>query len=150
GNHDFQCGLSLEELTDIYREFSGCINPSLRADEEEKPSSLENQQVLNSGEAGTFALPVRDEYNRSNLLGRTIIKSGDYAREGGYAQPSVRAMQFLKHAVRQMNVRAIAFQHMPVQKYYDLLHSVPATTVNAIQGYRAFENHSYVLDEKRT
>lgn len=150
GNHDFQCGLSLEELTDIYREFSGCINPSLRTDEEKEPSLLENQQVLNSGEAGTFALPVRDEYNSSNLLGITIINSGDYAREGGYAQPSVRAMQFLKHAVRQMNVRAIAFQHMPVQKYYDLLHSVPATTVNAIQGYRAFENHSYVLDEKRT
>ncbi|WP_418969864.1 metallophosphoesterase [Alloscardovia omnicolens] len=150
GNHDFQCGLSLEELTDIYREFPGCVNPSLREGGDQEVSLLKNQQIYNSGEAGTFALAVRDEYNNSNLMGITVINSGDYAREGGYAQPSARAMQFLKHAVRQMNVRAIAFQHMPVHKYYDLLQPVPATTVNAIQGYRSFESHSYVLDDKRT
>ena len=27
GNHDFQCGILADEQDDIYREFSGCINP---------------------------------------------------------------------------------------------------------------------------
>ena len=27
GNHDFQCGILADEQDDIYREFSGCMNP---------------------------------------------------------------------------------------------------------------------------
>ncbi|MFC0265894.1 metallophosphoesterase [Alloscardovia macacae] len=160
GNHDFQCGLSLDELTELYREFPGCVNPrrdtpnasgDTPSEQGDTPNVLlPHQRVYDSGEAGTFALPVRDQYNEANLLGLTIVNSGDYAQEGGYAAPSSRALQFVKHVPREMNVRAMAFQHMPVQKYYDLLRPVPVTTANAIQGYRAFESYSYVLDENRT
>lgn len=154
GNHDFQCGLSLEELTEIYREFPGCLNPSPQ-DSAGKLNArhddiMQAQVTYNSGLPGTFAFPVRDQYDARNLIGLTIINSGDYAQNGGYAQPSQKELQFLKQVVRDMETRAMVFQHMPVRTFYDLLKPVPATTVNAIQGYRAFESHSYVLDDNRT
>ncbi|WP_245531836.1 metallophosphoesterase [Alloscardovia criceti] len=148
GNHDFQCGLSLEEMVELYREFPGCTNPT--AASAQAVELLANQKIYASSEPGTFALPVRDQYNEKNLIGLTLVNSGDYAPEGGYASPSVVAMKFLKTAARDMNVRAMAFQHMPVHKFYQLLTAVPATTVNAIQGYRSFENQSFVLDETKT
>lgn len=162
GNHDFQCGLKLDELTAIYAQFPGCVNPVVdamhaqegyRADmlaEGSAAALLPLQKIYDSGEAGTFALPVRDQYDHHNLIGLTVINSGDYAQEGGYAQPSSAAMRFLKRCVRDMETRAMIFQHMPVQKFYELLKLVPMTTANAIQGYRSFESYSYVLDDTRT
>ncbi|MFD0704386.1 metallophosphoesterase [Alloscardovia venturai] len=174
GNHDFQCGLSLEEQIEIYREFPGCLNPSPGAAEGQLHGDISSgstsgdkdtsnavsvidtkafmpeQIIINSGMPGTFTLPVRDQYNSRNLVGLTIINSGDYAPEGGYAQLSRKTLQFMKQSVRDIDVRAMVFQHMPVHKFYDLLRQVPAATVNAIQGYRSFESHSYVLDDNRT
>lgn len=154
GNHDFQCGLSLDELTSIYREFPGCLNPDPHAKsgalEAAENDFMPDQVTYNSGLPGTFAFPVRDQYDSKNLIGITILNSGDYAQKGGYAKPGQKVLQFAKHVVRDMDVRSMAFQHMPVQKFYELLKPVPATTVNAIQGYRAFESHSYILDDNRT
>lgn len=45
GNHDFQCGILADEQDDIYREFSGCMNPVAGS----SPLALE---------PGTFAIPI--------------------------------------------------------------------------------------------
>ncbi|TCD54388.1 serine/threonine protein phosphatase [Alloscardovia theropitheci] len=162
GNHDFQCGLDLDELTEIYREFPGCVNPrnsgsvssfedgSDNATHESTQNLLALQKIYDSSEPGTFALSVKDQYGEKNVIGLTIMNSGDYAQEGGYAQPSATAMRFLRASAREMDTRSMVFQHMPLQKYYDLLTAVPMATANAIQGYRAFEAYSYVLDETKT
>lgn len=155
GNHDFQCGLDVAELDDIYREFPGCLNPSVTVDEDGciRPctmplSGLPDEQILPC-EPGTFALPVMDQDQTHNVLGLVVLNSGDYAREGGYGVPSDNALKFLRDVPQWVGTRSLVFQHMPLPQYYDLLKAVPSNTAGAMQGYRTHESEYYVIDESK-
>ena len=67
GNHDFQCGILADEQDDIYREFSGCMNPVAGS----SPLALE---------PGTFAIPI-EASDRSGRIAMSVmmVNSGDYA-----------------------------------------------------------------------
>lgn len=154
GNHDFQCGLDNAELDAIYREFPGCLNPESTAESPGRsrmvPGSWLRDQLVYPCEPGTFALPVSDVDHTGTVLGLVLLDSGDYARSGGYGVPSSRGLEFLRHAPGLVGGKAMLFQHLPLPQYYDLLRQVPANAANAIQGYRTFDGHSYVLDENVT
>lgn len=154
GNHDFQCGLSNAELDSIYREFEGCLNPVADADTAANPrlervAALENQHAY-ACQPGTFALPVMDSEGKRAVLVVVLVDSGDYAREGGYGAPSESALSFIRQAPSMVGKPCMLFQHMPIPQYYQVLKTVPPQTDGAIQGYREFENHYYVLDPART
>lgn len=154
GNHDFQCGLDTAEMDAIYREFPGCLNPEstvARPDLARKlPASGLQNQTAYAMEPGTFALPVTDISGRRNVLGLTIIDSGDYAKTGGYGVPSRSALGFLARVPSLLQTKSIVFQHIPLPQFYELLRPVPTTTPYAIQGYRAYDSQCYVLDESQT
>ncbi|MCO6558743.1 MAG: metallophosphoesterase [Bifidobacterium sp.] len=175
GNHDFQCGLSDAELDEIYREFPGCLNPEpsvKRSDRPRKqPGSGLPEQYIYPCEPGTFVLPVardgrdrRDDWDyrnggaggeqndkkSDNVLGLVLFNSGDYGKLGGYGAPSQRALDFLKAAPGLIGAKSMVFQHIPVPQYYDLLKEVPATAAHAVEGYRTFAGHNYVIDESKT
>lgn len=154
GNHDFQCGLDNAELDAIYREFPGCLNPEPAAGNSDHPrqmpgSGLPDQQVYPC-EPGTFALPVSDVGHTRTVIGLVLLDSGDYARSGGYGAPSAKGLEFIRRAPSLVGGKSMVFQHLPMPQYYDLLRPVPANAANAIQGYRSFDNHSYVLNESVT
>lgn len=154
GIHDFQCGLDTGELDAIYREFPGCLNPESTAAAPTVPrtqpgSGLPGQPIY-ACEPGTFALPVRDVDNTRNVLGLVLVDSGDYAREGGYGTPSGAALGFLRQVPTLIGAKSLVFQHTPMPQFYELLKPVPATTAYAIQGYRRFDQHCYVLDGSKT
>ena len=155
GIHDFQCGLDNAELDAIYREFPGCINPESTAADpmtpRTQPGSGMPGQPIYACAPGTFALPVRNVEGTANVLGLVLVDSGDYAREGGYGRPSDAALTFLGQVPTLMGgARSLVFQHTPLPQYYRLLKEVPSTTAYAVQGYRAFDQHCYVLDETKT
>ncbi|NMN00639.1 serine/threonine protein phosphatase [Bifidobacterium sp. DSM 109958] len=154
GIHDFQCGLSNAELDAIYREFPGCINPESTAASPTTPRTQPGcgmpDQPIYACEPGTFALPVRNMEGTANALGLVLVDSGDYAREGGYGRPSDAALAFLAQVPTLVGARSLVFQHTPLPQFYRLLREVPSTTAYAIQGYRAFDQHCYVLDESKT
>ncbi|AKV55954.1 phosphoesterase [Bifidobacterium actinocoloniiforme DSM 22766] len=155
GNHDFQCGLDTDRMDAIYREFPGCLNPeSAAAAQSDLPRSLPasgmSDQRAYACEPGTFALPVAPVQGEAPVLGLVLLDSGDYARTGGYGSPSRRGLDFLRRAPGFIGQRSMVFQHMPLPQYYQLLKPVPATTANAIQGYRAFDSACYTLDEAKT
>jgi hypothetical protein len=154
GNHDFQCGLDTAEMDAIYREFPGCLNPeatAAKADQPRRqPGSGLPDQVLYALEPGSFALPVTDVSGKRNVLGLTLIDSGDYAKTGGYGVPSRAALGFLAQLPRLLHTKSIVFQHIPLPQFYELLRPVPTTTPYAIQGYRAYDAQCYVLDESVT
>lgn len=67
GNHDFQCGILADEQDDIYREFSGCMNPVAGS----SPLALE---------PGTFAIPIEASDGSGRIaMSVMMVNSGDYA-----------------------------------------------------------------------
>lgn len=176
GNHDFQCGLSNAELDELYRQVPGCLNvvPDTNGDasgadgptgtvpaplphgtydmptpQSAPMSGLADQRVFPCG-PGTFALPVMDAERTRDVLVLAVADSGDYSPEGGYGKPDERTLDFLYSVPEALGAKAIAFQHMPVPQYYDLLKVVEPNAPGAIQGYRAYESRYYALDETKT
>jgi hypothetical protein len=154
GNHDFQCGLTNAELDAIYREFPGCLNAEPAAARSQTPrmqpgSGLPDQPVFPC-EPGTFALPVSDVDHTRTVLGLVLLDSGDYGRLGGYGVPSQKALDFLAQAPTLVGAKSMVFQHIPVPQFYRLLKEVPATAAHAVEGYRTFAGHNYVIDEAKT
>lgn len=173
GNHDFQCGVLADDQDDIYREFSGCMNPVAGS----SPLALE---------PGTFALPIEASDGSGRIaMSVMMVNSGDYAEQpandannaghesitsyakyasnsrgwdladsDGYGTPSPEAIEWLRTVQCEFGARngdgravpAIAFQHIPPQEFYDCLREVPAYTPNAVEGARKFAGHCYVLD----
>ncbi|BDR54144.1 hypothetical protein KIMH_02550 [Bombiscardovia apis] len=155
GNHDFQCGLDTDQMDAIYREFPGCLNPESNASSRpDLPRPLPASQMADQKayvcEPGTFALPVADAQGQKQLMSLVLVDSGDYDRQGGYGSPSRRALDFLLQVPSFNGKPSMAFQHMPIPQFYQLLQPVPSTTANAIQGYRSFDSACYVLDESKT
>ena len=155
GNHDFQCGLDTPELDDIYRQFPGCLNPTLNQNKDRTvpmsvPISGMPQQLAYACEPGTFALPVMSENGSEVLVGLVLVNSGDYDPQGGYGAPSKCALTWLKTVSDQIGSKSLVFQHFPMQQMYQLMRSVTPTTAYAIQGYRTFDHEHYVLDPEKT
>lgn len=154
GNHDFQCGLDNAESDAIYREFPGCLNPESTAASPGHPriqpsSGLPEQRIFPC-EPGTFALPVLDAERRRAVIALVLLDSGDYSPLGGYGVPSDRALTFLHSISGLLGVRSMVFQHFPLPQHYELLKEVLATADHAVEGYRAFAGHHYVIDETKT
>ncbi|MFT8356940.1 MAG: metallophosphoesterase [Bifidobacterium aquikefiri] len=154
GNHDFQCGLDTAQMDALYREFPGCLNPESTIAQPEHPRSLAGaglpDQIAYACEPGTFALPVSDDNGRSNVMGIVLLNSGDYAREGGYGNPSAEGLGFLRQVPRSVGTNSIVFQHIPLPQFYSLLKPVASTTAYAVQGYRSYDRQCYVLDAAKT
>ncbi|MCI1832625.1 MAG: metallophosphoesterase family protein [Bifidobacterium sp.] len=154
GNHDFQCGLDNAQMDALYREFPGCLNPESTVARPDRPrtqpgSGLPRQQIIPC-EPGTFALPVMDVDRTRNVLGLVLLDSGDYAHSGGYGAPSGKAMDFLRQLPELIHAKSLVFQHIPLRQHYRLLKEVPSTAAHAIEGYRTFSGHYFVLDESAT
>lgn len=102
GNHDFQCGILIDEQDDIYREFPGCLNPAAtgaadaaavgnadggRNDGTGRADHADDTGHTPAGPAdplvcapGTFALPVMASDGSGRVaMSVMMVDSGDYA-----------------------------------------------------------------------
>ncbi len=156
GNHDFQCGLSNEELDSLYREFSCCMNRvsnyTSSSSAMQSTNCILHKQIILPCEPGTFALPVMDESQENVVFSIVLIDSGDYSQSGGYGQPSKKALNFVEKLPDSLPPRFCVFQHFPLQQYYRVLREVSkdsAAQESAIEGYRTFAGRYYALDENR-
>ncbi len=164
GNHDFQCGLSNEELDSLYQEFKGCMNRSSQNKSNNYDSSSCNVAALQSTkcilpnqiifpcEAGTFALPVMDVNQENVVFSLVLVNSGDYEKSGGYGKPSDKALDFLRNLPKLSPPKFCVFQHFPLPQYYGLMREVSkdyASQEHAIEGYRRFAGRYYALDDNR-
>lgn len=158
GNHDFQCGVDVDEQDELYRSFPGCLNPSApRPYDPDAPASGERYAAAQpetgalACEAGTFFLPVAASDGDGNAMGIALVNSGDFDPAGGYGAPSARAVDWLHRAKRGMTAAGaplptIAFQHIPPQEIYDCLSVASRFTPYAIRGYRAFSDRCFVVN----
>ena len=141
GNHDFQCGVSVEEQDDMYREFEGCLNPSVA-------SSGSNPLCC---EPGTFAIPVGSADGSHTAMSIMLVNSGDFEPGGGYGSPSDKAVSWLGEVQSELRgtgpaVPSIVFQHIPTHEFYKCLRRVSPFTPHAVEGYRMFSDSCYVIN----
>lgn len=141
GNHDFQCGVGVEEQNDMYREFAGCLNP---------PAASAGSDPL-CCEPGTFAIPVRSADGSRLAMSIMLVNSGDFAPGGGYGSPSDKAVSWLGEVQSELRgtgsaVPSIVFQHIPTHEFYKCLRRVSPFTPHAVEGYRMFSDSCYVID----
>lgn len=133
GNHDFQCGIDIDEQEQLYSTFPGYVRPDA---------------VFS---AGTGYIAVQGANSSHPAMGVTLIDSGDYDPAGGYSAPTCTTIEWLRTVNRGTTadggpVPTIAFQHIAPPEIYDLLQPVGRFTANAVRGYRAHANHCYVVD----
>jgi hypothetical protein len=91
-----------------------------------------------------------DVDRKRTVLALAVLDSGDYSRSGGYGSPSDAALHFLDLMPGVLHTRMMVFQHFPLPQYYRLLKSVPPNAAHAVEGYRVFSGHHYVLNEDNT
>lgn len=157
GNHDFQCGLSNEELDEVYQEFPCCMNrSSVNKSTKKTKSAMQStncvlpKQIIFPCEPGSFAFPVKDEKQDKVVFSIVLVDSGDYCKNGGYGKPSKQSLDFIEDLHTFLPKRICVFQHFPLQQYHRILREVPqdlAARESAIEGYRSFAGRYYILDE---
>lgn len=154
GNHDFQCGLDVGILDELYRQWPGCLNPPTYHNEMQQTvnkNSLMPRQSVYACEAGTFALPVLDENQQRVIFSLVVLNSGDYAQTGGYGSPCQQSLQFLRRLPTLLPAPYCVFQHFPIQQYYTMLREVSEREANAqhaVEGYRNFQGRYFTLNEE--
>jgi hypothetical protein len=88
GNHDFQCGLSIDELDAIYREFPGCLNP---APSDSGPATGESAGTpvktssADTGEADTRANSTGGDTDPALPLAPQPVPASGMDRQSAYA-----------------------------------------------------------------
>lgn len=150
GNHDFQCGVSIDEQDDMYRSFTGCLNPVSQSGD-----GHHNNEDSLVCETGTFCLPISSSTGSQIAMGLMMVNSGDFAPQGGYGSPSAQAIEWLSNVEEAISaqsdtdsVPSLVFQHIPVPEYYRCLNKVSPFTWHAVEGYRAFSDACYTLNQE--
>ncbi|KAA8829276.1 metallophosphoesterase [Bifidobacterium tissieri] len=121
GNHDFQCGILVDEQDDMYREFDGCLNPKVAADPNPNVDSntsagtTANTNPLTC-EPGTFALPIAASDGSDRIaMSVMMVNSGDYAGKAGdedgepasYMEGTPQALHSFTHELYARHSRTI-------------------------------------------
>lgn len=135
GNHDCQVGLSNAEQADIYAESPFNISGEPHSDEDR----------------GTFRLPLYDE--DKHIFDIYHFDSNGQAPTGEYLPVSEEQLTwFREEREKAMEdgkyVNSIAFQHIPVPEFYDVIKKVKFGTKGAVEAFRKHKGEWYVLPDK--
>lgn len=135
GNHDCQVGLSNAEQADIYAESPFNISGEPHSD----------------GDRGTFRLPLYDE--ESHIFDIYLFDSNGQAPTGEYLPVSEEQINWFRAEREKARedgkyTNSIAFQHIPVPEFYDVIKRVKFGTKGAVEAFRKHKGEWYVLPEE--
>ncbi len=135
GNHDCQVGLSNAEQADIYAESPFNISGAPHSDTDR----------------GTFRLPLYDD--ESHVFDIYLFDSNGQAPTGEYLPVSEEQIEWFKEERERAKedgkyINSLAFQHIPVPEFYDVLKRVKFGTKGAVEAYRRHKGEWYVLPEE--
>ncbi|MBO5397045.1 MAG: metallophosphoesterase family protein [Clostridia bacterium] len=135
GNHDCQVGLSNAQQADIYAESPFNISGEPHSDEDR----------------GTFRLPIYDE--ESHIFDIYLFDSNGQAPTGEYLPVSEEQINWFRAEREKARedgkyTNSIAFQHIPVPEFYDVIKRVKFGTKGAVEAFRKHKGEWYVLPEE--
>lgn len=134
GNHDSQVGLTNAEQADIYAVSPFNISGTPHSDTDR----------------GTFRLPLYND--ESHVFDIYLFDSNGQAPTGEYLPVSEEQIEWFKKERESAKedgnyVNALAFQHIPVPEFYDVLKRVKFGTKGAVEAFRRHKGEWYVLPE---
>lgn len=130
GNHDDDCKMSKAAQADYYESFPNCIMGQNRCVQDR----------------GTHFLTLKDSKGEKDIYALYIIDSNKKEADGSYSPVKEEQLTWLQKA-REENgyLPALAFQHIPVPEYYNLLKKVSFFTKGRVEAYKSRKNTFYIL-----
>ena len=135
GNHDYQVGLENYQQADIYAE---------------SPYNISGEPHSQS-DRGTFRLPLY--MDSSHVFDIYLFDSNVQSPTGEYYPVLPEQLEWFRVEREKASengeyTNAIAFQHIPVPEFYDVIRKVKFGTKGAVEAFRKHKGEWYVLTEE--
>ncbi len=135
GNHDCQVGLSNYEQAEIY---------------EESPFNISGEPHSDT-DRGTFRLPIFD--GKNHIFDIYLFDSNGQAPTGEYMPVSEEQIEWFRQEREKAKedgeyINAVAFQHIPVPEFFDVIKRVKFGTKGAVEAFRKHKGEFYVLPDE--
>ncbi len=136
GNHDRESGIPNADQAEMYFSLPGCIRPAYRSEHDK----------------GSFLLTVAGE-NGQPKLNLLVFDSNGQGPAGGYLPVSAEQLEWFREtrdrqaAALGKFLPTLAFQHIPVPEYYNVLKKVGFGTKGAVEAFRTRKHEFYTLPE---
>lgn len=132
GNHDDDCDVEKKAQNEIYSGFKSCVLG----------------QIHSNDDLGTRYLKIKDSKNEKDIFALYLIDSNKKEADGSYSPVKKEQLVWLEKA-REENgyLPALAFQHIPVPEFYDVLKKVPFYKKGAVEAYKSRKNTFWLLPD---
>ena len=130
GNHDDDCAVSKKEQVELYSSFEECVIGEAHSE----------------ADPATHFLSIKDSAGEKDIFAVYLIDSNKKEPDGAYSPVKPDQLDWLMN-VRERNgyIPALAFQHIPVPEFYDVLKKVPFYTKGAVEAYKSRKNTFWLL-----
>ena len=130
GNHDDDCVTGKQAQLEIYSAVPGFIMGECRCD----------------SDPGTHFINIKDSKGEKDIFALYLIDSNKKEADGAYSPVKKEQLEWLESA-REKNsfLPALAFQHIPVPEFYNVLKKVPFYTKGAVEAYKSRKNTFWLL-----
>ncbi len=130
GNHDDDCVTGKAAQLEIYGE-SECFIMG---------------ESHSKDDPGTHFINIKDSTGEKDIFALYLIDSNKKEPDGAYSPVRPDQLRWLEEA-RENNgyIPAIAFQHIPVPEFYNVLKKVPFYTKGAVEAYKSRKNTFWLL-----
>lgn len=132
GNHDAQSGILNKDQLELYKTFPGFMPAEEYFDE-----GTGCIYVKDDKGSPAFALYLMDTKGR--------LKKGGYQGIGKEQLSWFAKTRFKEKENYGKSIKAMVFQHIPLEEYYQVLHEVPFRVKNAFWGHGKKKGRAYVL-----
>lgn len=131
GNHDDDCVTGKAAQLELYGEHNGFIMGESHSKDD----------------PATHFINLKDSEGEKDIFALYIIDSNKKNENGAYAPVKKEQIEWLEK-VREANgyIPALAFQHIPVPEFYNVIKKVPFYTKGAVEAYKSRKNTFWVLE----
>ena len=138
GNHDNNCGVSNARQAAIYASHAGYV-----------PGTPHE-----GNDPGTFTLQLKDSLGKRDVFNLYVFDSGGKGPDGVYQPLTPDRIAWFRrerdrfYAENGAYLPSLAFQHIPLPEYFDLLKRVEKGTKGAVEAFYKHEGEYYVLPDE--
>lgn len=131
GNHDDDCVVSKGAQLELYGEHEGFVMGEARSKDD----------------PATHFIKLKDSEGEKDIFALYLIDSNKKEPDGAYSPVKKEQIEWLE-GVREKNgyLPALAFQHIPVPEFYNIIKKVPFWTKGAVEAYKSRKNTFWLLE----
>ena len=131
GNHDDECATGKTAQLELYASHEGFTMGEARGKDDH----------------ATHNINLKDSDGEKDIFALYIIDSNKKDENGAYAPVKKEQIEWLE-AAREKNgyIPALAFQHIPVPEFYNVIKKVPFWTKGAVEAYKSRKNTFWLLE----